>query len=163
MVHVYWLGLLTCILFGVISVIKMVLHSERIILLSMFYKAYLNVFFLFLLQYKGIIIVSWIDYNSLLSLSSPSKVWIWHTNPITNYHCSRQLRFWLECVSVQSVCAFAVRITVWNRFSQDEAHLNSLQFLIWLGSSCHTYGQLEHVRSRLTFLSCLMGHHNCAV
>ena len=56
----------------------MVLHSERIILLSMFYKAYLNVYY-FPLQYKGIIIVSWLDYNSLLSLSSPSKVWILHT------------------------------------------------------------------------------------
>ena len=47
MVHVYWLGLLTCILFVVISVIKMVLHSERIILLSMFYKAYLNVYYFY--------------------------------------------------------------------------------------------------------------------
>ena len=37
----------TCILFGVISVIKMVLHSERIILLSMFYKAYLNVYYFY--------------------------------------------------------------------------------------------------------------------
>ena len=62
-------------LFGVISVIKMVLHSERIILLSMFYKAYLNVYYFY---YS---IVSWLDYNSLLSLSSPSKVWIWHTEP----------------------------------------------------------------------------------
>ena len=26
------------------------------------------------IKYKGIIIVSWLDYNSLLSLSSPSKV-----------------------------------------------------------------------------------------
>ena len=57
-------------LFGEISVtcIKMVLHSERIILLSMFYKAYLNVYYFY---YS---IVSWLDYNSLLSLSSPSKV-----------------------------------------------------------------------------------------
>ena len=47
MVHVYWLGLLTCILFGVISVIKMVLHSERIILLSMFYKAYVNIYYFY--------------------------------------------------------------------------------------------------------------------
>ena len=31
------------------------------------------------IKYKGISIVSWLDYNSLLSLSSPSKVWIWHT------------------------------------------------------------------------------------
>ena len=52
-------------LFGVISVIKMVLHSERIILLSMFYKAYLNVYYFY---YST---VSWLDYNSLLSLSSP--------------------------------------------------------------------------------------------
>ena len=35
----------------------MVLHSERIILFSMFYKAYLNVYYF--LQYKGIVIVSW--------------------------------------------------------------------------------------------------------
>ena len=55
-------------LFGVISVIKMVLLSERMILLSMFYKAYLNVYYFY---YS---IVSWLDYNSLLSLSSPSKV-----------------------------------------------------------------------------------------
>ena len=41
------LGLLTCILFGVISVIKTVLHSERIILLSMFCKAYLNVYYFY--------------------------------------------------------------------------------------------------------------------
>ena len=47
MVHVYWLGLLTCILFGVISAIKMVLHSERIILLSMFYKAYVNIYYFY--------------------------------------------------------------------------------------------------------------------
>ena len=47
MVHVYWLGLLICILFGVISVIKMVLHSERIILLSMFYKAYVNIYYFY--------------------------------------------------------------------------------------------------------------------
>ena len=42
---VYRLGLheLTCILFGVI----MVLHSERIILLSMFYKAYFNVYYFY--------------------------------------------------------------------------------------------------------------------
>ena len=51
-----------------ISVIKMDLHSERIILLSMFYKAYLNVYCFY---YS---IVSWLDYNSLLSLSSPSKI-----------------------------------------------------------------------------------------
>ena len=37
----------TCILFGVISLIKMVLHSERIILLSMFYKAYINVYYFY--------------------------------------------------------------------------------------------------------------------
>ena len=55
-------------LFGVISVIKMVLHSERIVLLSIFYRAYLNVYYFY---YS---IVSWLDYNSLLSLSSPSKV-----------------------------------------------------------------------------------------
>ena len=36
---------------------------------------------LFLLQYKGIIIESWLDYNILLSLSSPSYVWIRHTEP----------------------------------------------------------------------------------
>ena len=47
MVHVYWLVLLTCILFGVISLIKMVLHSERIILLSMFYNAYINVYYFY--------------------------------------------------------------------------------------------------------------------
>ena len=35
------------ILFGVISLIKMVLHSERIILLSMFYKAYINVYYFY--------------------------------------------------------------------------------------------------------------------
>ena len=34
-------------MFGVISVIKMVLHSERIIKLSMFYKAYLNVYYFY--------------------------------------------------------------------------------------------------------------------
>ena len=44
---VYWLGLLICILFGVISVIKMVLHSERIILLSMFYKVCLYVYYFY--------------------------------------------------------------------------------------------------------------------
>ena len=55
-------------LFGVISAIKMVVHYERIILLGMFYKAYLNVYYFY---YS---IVSWLDYNSLLSLSSPSKV-----------------------------------------------------------------------------------------
>ena len=35
-----------------------------------------------------------------------------------------------------------------------------IAILICLGSSCHMYRQLEHVRSRLIFLSCLMGHHN---
>ena len=49
---VYWhVGLLTCILFGVISVIKMVLHSERIILLIMLYEAYLNVYYITVYKY----------------------------------------------------------------------------------------------------------------
>ena len=56
----------------------MVLHSERIILLKNVFNSKLKCL-LFPLQYKGIIIVSWLDYKSLLSLSSPSKVWIWHT------------------------------------------------------------------------------------
>ena len=47
-------------LFGVISVIKMVLHSERKILLSMFYKAYLNVYYFY---YS---IVSWLVSAALL-------------------------------------------------------------------------------------------------
>ena len=44
---VYCLDSLTCILFGVISVIKFFLHSERIILLSMSHKAYLSVYYFY--------------------------------------------------------------------------------------------------------------------
>ena len=43
MVYRFGLHVLTCILFGVI----MVLHSERIILSSKFYKPYFNVFYFY--------------------------------------------------------------------------------------------------------------------
>ena len=48
----------------------MVLHSERIILLSMFYKAYLNVYYI----YFSIKVLSLCLGKTTTSLSSPSKV-----------------------------------------------------------------------------------------
>ena len=74
-ISVRTIGLLTCacILFGVVSVIE----SSSAIWEDMLLCFLLGIlkYLLFVLQYKGII-------SCLLSLRSPSKVWIWHTEPL---------------------------------------------------------------------------------
>ena len=79
----------------------MVLHSQRIILLSMFYKAYLNVYYFYYSIKKLLLCLGKTTAVCLVS-ASLLRVEFGIQNPINNYDCSGQLRFLFECASVQS-------------------------------------------------------------
>ena len=104
----------------------MVLHSERIILLSMFYKAYLNVYY-FYFSIKELLLC--LDKTTTACLVSAAllRVEFGEQNPINKLSLQRTTKI-LILMQCSLICAFVVRITVSNRFSQDEAHPNSLQF-----------------------------------
>ena len=70
----------------------MVLHSERIILLSMFYKAYLNVNY-FYYSINELLLCLGKTKTACLVSAALLRVEFGIQNPIKNYHCSGQRRF----------------------------------------------------------------------